>query len=77
MIKAGETKTLFGFISGRGTQHGKSTNRKKVRVRHDNPANKARHIKNLDKQLDKYTKRLYQSALKDIKGNNVWDEFKR
>jgi hypothetical protein len=77
VIKAGATKTLFGFISGRGTQHGKLTNRKKVRVRQDNPANKARHMKNLDKQFDKDTTRLYQSALKDIKGNIVWDQFKR
>ncbi len=73
IIGAGVTGALFGFISGSGAQHGKLTNRQKIKIRQKDPANKARHIKNLNKQLDKYTTRLYGSAMKDIKGSIVWD----
>lgn len=73
IIGAGATGALFGFISGPGAQHGKLTNRQKIKIRQKDKGNKARHIKNLDKQLDKYTTRLYRSAMKDIKGSIVWD----
>lgn len=73
MIRVGATKTLFGFISGPGAQHGKTTNLNNTLNRLKNPANKPKHFKNLDKQLGKYTNRLYKSALKDIKGRIVWD----
>ncbi|AUD64445.1 hypothetical protein BK011_01655 [Tenericutes bacterium MZ-XQ] len=60
-------------MSGPDAQHGKLTNRQKIKIRQKDKGNKARHIKNLDKQMDKYTTRLYRSAMKDIKGSMVWD----
>jgi len=73
IIGAGATGALFGFISGPGAQHGKLTNRQKIKIRKKDTGNKARHLKNLDKQMGKYTTRLYRSAMKDIKGSIVWD----
>lgn len=73
IIGAGATGALFGFISGPGAQHGKLTNRQKIKIRKKDTGNKARHLKNLDKQMTKYTTRLYRSAMKDIKGSIVWD----
>ena len=73
IIGAGATGALFGFISGPGAQHSKLTNRQKIKIRKKDTGNKARHLKNLDKQMGKYTTRLYRSAMKDIKGSIVWD----
>ena len=60
IIGAGATGALFGFISGPGAQHGKLTNRQKIKIRKKDTGNKARHLKNLDKQMTKYTTRLYR-----------------
>jgi len=73
VIGSGATGALFGFISGPGVQHGRLTNIQKVRVRQSNPNNKARHIKNLNKQMNKYVSRLLNSGNKDIKKNIIWD----
>lgn len=73
VVVSGLTGAFFSFLSGPGAQHGKLYNRAHTLERYSDPNNKARHFKNLNKQLAKYTTRLRDSAMNDIKGGVILD----